>query len=34
MNGKQITKLGFERKAIGLALSAATLRERRRPEPR
>ncbi|UQN07563.1 RtcB family protein [Deinococcus sp. QL22] len=27
MNGKQITKLGFERKAIALALSAATLRE-------
>ncbi len=28
MNGKQITKLGFERKAIALALSAASIRER------
>lgn len=27
MNGKHITKLGFERKAVGLALSAATKRE-------
>ncbi|GGL93985.1 RNA-splicing ligase RtcB [Deinococcus aerolatus] len=27
MNGKHITKLGFERKAIGLALAAATARE-------
>ncbi|WP_084050607.1 RtcB family protein [Deinococcus hopiensis] len=28
MNGKQITKLGFEKKAIALALTAATARER------
>jgi len=28
MNGKQVTKLGFEKKAVGLALAAATLRER------
>ncbi|MDO4245069.1 MAG: RtcB family protein [Deinococcus sp.] len=27
MNGKHITKLGFENKAVGLALSAANLRE-------
>ena len=27
MNGKHITKLGFENKAVGLALDAATLRE-------
>lgn len=27
MNGKHITKLGFERKAVGLALSAAVARE-------
>ncbi len=28
MNGKHITKLGFERKAIALALTAATIREK------
>ncbi|WP_102128192.1 RtcB family protein [Deinococcus planocerae] len=28
MNGKQITKLGFEKKAVALALAAAKLRER------
>ncbi|PNY81860.1 RtcB family protein [Deinococcus koreensis] len=28
MNGKHITKLGFEKKAVGLALAAATLREK------
>ncbi|BDP40243.1 RNA-splicing ligase RtcB [Deinococcus aetherius] len=28
MNGKQITKLGFEKRAVALALAAATLRER------
>lgn len=28
MNGKHITKLGFERKAVGLALSAAAQREK------
>ncbi len=27
MNGKHITKLGFEGKAVGLALTAAKLRE-------